>query len=440
MVRHRLEFHARRRLAGEGIVAQEILLTNDDRIESERARRHIHHALGRADGNRMAHSAIIRVLAHIGEDVHHGRPVGVMPVPLGCDVDDLIAFDHARSWIDRIRADRQKVAQFDAPQGAIGTESHPHLNPMISRMNVADKGLEAVCDEFDGPLEQHRDRAGGQFVAIDMGLDPVGSPNIPTDDAHRRFRQAQQTGIAVLNHVGRLVRNVDRQALIRCTVVANYRAAFEADARVSWKPERALDDHIAARKGRIDISGIDFARKADVIAQFRMDYRSRWIQRRFQAGHSCLLFIVDFDQSSCVLGKTNFRGYDRHNRLSLPAHAIDRQCGLRRGLHPFKMRQSRNHGRNRFSEVQPGVDGDDPGRFCRRCRLNSAQSRRGNGRAHEHDMQQTRQANVVDVDGGAVNEASGIGSGDGCADPGPASDGFLFLCGQGCVHEGSRVT
>ena len=101
-----------------------------------------------ADGAVLAHDVLV-LKDHAGAGAVIGAGVGAAD-----EVDDLVRLDAARSRIDRIRPDAGQIVDREGGDGAVILHADLRLDAMVARMDVGDKTLEAVGDEFDRPLQQ----------------------------------------------------------------------------------------------------------------------------------------------------------------------------------------------------------------------------------------------------------------------------------------------
>jgi hypothetical protein len=93
VVRKRLEPHPRGRLAGIGVVGNEVSLAHFCGIDAELRRRLVHHVLGHRDRDRVPDRA---VLAHHVLVLEHHRALGAVFLVLvraAGEIEDLVALD-----------------------------------------------------------------------------------------------------------------------------------------------------------------------------------------------------------------------------------------------------------------------------------------------------------------------------------------------------------
>ena len=96
----------------------------------------------------MPHSAILARQVFVGE--HHVKFGAILLMfvwPAG-EIDDLIAFDAAGARIDGVGADAGEIIQIKRKNFSRLGAGHAQFYFVFARVNVGEKGFQAVGDEF----------------------------------------------------------------------------------------------------------------------------------------------------------------------------------------------------------------------------------------------------------------------------------------------------
>ena len=139
-----------------GIVGNEIAPPQLGRVHAELRRGEIDQALGDRRRDRMADRAVLAHDIFILENDAGAGAVIRAGVGAADQIDDLVRLDAAGARIDRIRPDAGKIVDLESGDGAVVFDADLGLDAMIARVNVGNKTLEAVGDEFDRPLQKLR--------------------------------------------------------------------------------------------------------------------------------------------------------------------------------------------------------------------------------------------------------------------------------------------
>ena len=242
---------------------------------------------------------------------------------------------------------------------------------MVAGMNVGIKALDPVGDEFDRTPQQLGQRIRRHLVGINVDLDAEGAADVLADDANLQFLQAEMKRRNVLHHMRRLRALIDRQPRFRSIPVGDHRARLERYSGMAPENELCLHHLVCFRKGLIDGARIMIALKSQIVAERRVDYGSRWIERRPHVRYRIEFLIFNHDEFGGIFGlRATARHHGRH-RFALPAHAIDRDRALRGGFEALQMREHPDPRRDDLRELPTRNDGDHSrhlfGRRRRRC-------------------------------------------------------------------------
>ncbi len=217
----------------------------------------------------------------------------------------------------------------------------PQFRLVLARVDVGQERFEPVGDEFHRALQHHRERRGRHLVGVDVHLDAVRAADVLRDHAHVAFRNVEMPREDVLHHVRRLRRVIHRERVFGRVVVGEQRAAFQRDAGVAAELVGFLDHDVRFGERRVDFAGVERAREADVVAEFRMNHvlagkRVRHVDDDRQ------FLPFGFDQIGGVFGLRARFGDHCGDRFALPARAVDGDRMLRRRLDAFQMPEHRD--------------------------------------------------------------------------------------------------
>ncbi len=114
------------------------------------------------------------------------------------------------------------------------------------------------------------------------------------------------------------MRVVHGQSVLGSVEVGQYRARLHGHARVTSEPIRLFNDNISTRKRSIHGSVVDCSRKAQVIAQFRVDEGRVRVQRPLHIRDDGQL--VPFNPQVCECIFSLMPGFSDHrkDRFALP--------------------------------------------------------------------------------------------------------------------------
>ena len=417
-MRQQLEAQAGGRRAGVGIIGNEIVPADLDRVHPDPRGREINQTFGHRTRDGMADRA---VLAHDILVLEHNAGAGAIilrHIGPADQIDDLVGFDGAGARVHRIGTDACEIVDLERHDGPVALDADPSPTAVVAGMNIRIEALHPVRDEFDRPAQQFRQRIGSHFVGVDMNLDAEGAADILADHANLRFLKAQMKGCDVLHHMRRLRALVDRQPRFGRVPVRHHRARLQRHAGVASKDEIRFHDFVGAGKGRIDRARIEVALKGKVVAERRMNDRRLRIERGAHVGHRLQFFICDGDDFGGVLRDGAARRHHGGDGLALPADAADRDRMLGCGFETLQMRQHADPRRDDGGEFlaghdrddaghAPGLAGVDPDYFCVRMR-----------RTDEHHMRHPRQFHVADIKPAPLHQPIEVGPRDRLADIG----------------------
>ena len=177
-------------------------------------RRHLDQALGHGGRDRMADRAVLAHHVLVLEHDAGARLVVAAGVGPAGQVHHLVRLDARGARIDRVGADAGEVVDLPGGDGAVLLDADLGLHAMVARMDVGDEALDPVGDEFDGPLEQLRQRHRRHLVGIGVHLDAERAADVLGDDADLVLLQVEMLGEQVLHHVRRLRALVHGHALL----------------------------------------------------------------------------------------------------------------------------------------------------------------------------------------------------------------------------------
>ena len=144
-MRQRLEAHPRRRLAGIGVVGNEVPPPHLGGIDAQLRRRLVDHVLGHRDGDWMSHGA---VLAHHVLVLEHHRPLGAVLLVLvrsSREIEDLVALDPGGAREHRVRPDAGEIVDLEGRHVAVAVDGELRLHAVVARVDVREEGLVAVA-------------------------------------------------------------------------------------------------------------------------------------------------------------------------------------------------------------------------------------------------------------------------------------------------------
>ena len=256
VVRQRLVFDAGRALRGMGVVGDEVLAPDFQRVDADLGGGHLDQAFGHRRRDRVADGAI---LAHHVLVLEHDAGAGAVVrrgVGRADEVDHLVGLDAGGARIDRIGADAGEIVDLERGDGAVVLDADLRLDAMIARVNVGDEALDPVGDEFDRPLEQLRQRHRRHFVGVGVHLDAERAADVLGDDADLMLLEVEMLGEQVLHHVRRLRALIDGHALLAGIPVGDDGARLVGDAGVAAEHERGLDHGVGLGERLVGIADI----------------------------------------------------------------------------------------------------------------------------------------------------------------------------------------
>ena len=277
---------------------------------------------------------------------HHIRAALVLLVLVGAagEVDHLVAFDAAGARVDRVRADRGQVVQLERENFPCLCASQANACAMLARVDVREKRLEPVGEEFHRPAQHHRERRGRHLVGIHVHLDAVRAADVLGDHAHVGLGDAEVAREDVLHHVRRLRRVVHGERMLGGVVVGEDGAAFGTHAGVAAEVEGVLHHHVGPGEDLVHAAGVVLALEADVVPEIGVNHLFSF-QRFFHLDNYGQFFPLRLDQLHRVLGLRARLGDDRGAGFALPAGALDGDRVLRRRLDALQVREHRDPGR-----------------------------------------------------------------------------------------------
>ena len=392
-----------------GIVGKQIAPPQFHRVHADLRRGEIDQAFGHGRRDRMADGA---VLAHhvlvLEHDAGAGAVVraGVGPAD---QVDHLVGLDAAGARIDRIGTDPGQVVDLEGGDGAVALDADLRLDAMVARVNVGDKALEAVGDEFDRPPEQFRQRDRRHFVGVDVHLDAERAADVLGEHAHLMRFQIKMLGENVLRHVRRLGAVIDGQALLARIPVGDNGARLVGDAGVAAEDESRFGDRVGFGKAFVRIAGSERALEGEIVAKLGMNHRRRLVERGFRVGYRRQRLIVHVNKRARIFCFGAGAGDDRAHRLALPAGAVDGDGVLRRRFDALEVRQHADPRRDHLGKLGAGNDGDHAGRFFGFRGVDIFDAGVRVRRAQKCDVHHARQGDVADVLAAALRQPRQVG-------------------------------
>ena len=345
------------------------------------------------------------------------------------DIEDLVGLEDAGPGVLRVGPDAGQIVDFERGDLAVRGDGHPRPDPVLAGVDVGDEGFEPVGDELDRALQQDRERAGGDLVAIGVDLQPERSADIGRDDADIVLLHRQMPREHGLDHVRHLAGGVDGELLRPRVPVGEQRAGLQADRGVAAETIGLLDRHRAVRReGGLDVAVVDVAPPGKVVAEFRVEDRRARPERCLLVDDDGELLPLDVDQLGRVLGLGAGARADHRDGLALPARPLDRHRVLPGGLHPLEAGQQPRPGRAVLGELGAGHRAHDARMRRRRPCVDAEDARMAVGAAHERRMHHARQRDIVGVAAPTRHRPPGAGARQGPPD-----------IGVGTVERGNRV-
>ncbi len=302
VMRQPFEFDARGAGRRIGIVGEEIAPPQFGRVHADLRRRKLDQAFGHRGRDRMADGA---VLAHDVLVLHDDAGAGAIVrtgVGAADQIDDLVRLDAAGARIDRIGPDAGQVVDLERRDGAVALDADLGVDAMIAGMDVGDKALEPVGDEFDRPLQKLRQRHRRHFVRISMDLDAERAADVFGQHADLMLFEPEMLGEQVLHHVRRLRALIDGEPRFARIPIGDDGARLVGDAGVAAEHEGGLDHRIGCGKALVGIAGIERPLESEIVAELGMNHRRLGVERRFRIGHARQHLVLDVDQRAGILG------------------------------------------------------------------------------------------------------------------------------------------
>ena len=195
---------------------------------------------------------------------------------------------------------------------------------MITRMNIAHEGFEAVCHEFHRAAHDARHGGDRDLIRIDMHLDAKAAADILADDADIAFLHAKLLGKDALHHMRRLGGMIHGECFIRWVVIRDDGAWFQRDTGMAPGDEARLHHLMRGSKGSGYIAAFSCAGEDKIIAQFRMDHDCIGGERCLHIGLRSQSFKFDIQRGHTIFGRRAAFRDNGHNRLPLPGGAAER--------------------------------------------------------------------------------------------------------------------
>ena len=312
-------------------------------------------------------------------------------------IDDLITLDRAGAWIDGIGADARQIINIKGQHAAFRIHRKPALDTMIARMDVAHEGFKTVCHEFHRAAHDARHGGDRDLIRIDMHLDAKAAADILADHADIAFFHAKLLGKDTLHHMRRLGGMIHSQCFIRRVVIGDDGTRFQRNTSMTPGDEARLHYLMRRRKGSGYISAFSRAGEDKIIAQFRVDHDRAGGECCLHIGLRSQSFEFDIQRGHAIFGRRAGLRNHRHNRLTLPGGAVERQRILRRRFHALQMVKRRYPGIAYLRQIMACEDAHHTRHRLGACRINGAEFRMRMGATQKRRMQHARQSHIIRI-------------------------------------------
>ena len=385
-----------------------VLPAHLDRVESELPRRPVHHGLHHREGDGMADGAVLAHGRLVLEDHAQGGGVIAEAVDARSEPHGLVPLDGARARVHRVGADAREIVHAHAADGSVAHHGQLGLHPVLTRVDVAHEGLEAVGGELDGPAQHHAERAGRHLVWVDMHLDSEASPHVLADDADVVLGQVQVPRENVLHHVGRLERVVHGQPPLRGVEISEDGPRLEGDPGVATHGEGLVEHGVGLREGAVGITRGEVEAEREVVAELRMDDRRRRIEGGLGIGGGGQRPPLDAHTRDAVLGDGPALRHHGGHRLALPRGLARGERALERRLHSCEVSEGADpagaHGRHVLARHHRG----HPRKSAGAGGIDRSDARVSVRAPHEGHVEHAREDHVVGEDAATGEEARGL--------------------------------
>ncbi len=153
-MRELFEFQSGRRLCGVSIVRNHVAAPELKRVHADPGGGQFDEALGHRSGNWMANGSVLTHDIFILKNNARLRTIVRAGIWATDKIDDLVGFDAARAWVDRIGPNSGQIVDLEGGDCAVLADSDFCLDTMVARVNVGDKTFNAIGDELHRALEQ----------------------------------------------------------------------------------------------------------------------------------------------------------------------------------------------------------------------------------------------------------------------------------------------
>ena len=370
-------------------------------------RRPVEQLLGHRAGDRLADRAVHAAGRLVLERDPEPRVVVRVGVGAGRHHDRHHAFADRRPPVDGVGAERGQSVDREAADLPVPADAEPRRHPLVAGVHVGDEGFHAVGHVLDRPSQQLAHRRDRDLLPVDVQLDPEPAADIGRDDPDQVLGDAEHARQRVLLVPGRLVRAVHGEPALAGIVIGDDAAHLQRHAAMAGEGEAPLHDMRGPFQRRFGLARPDRRGEAEIAAELGMDQRGALVERAVPNRGRRQRLPRDRDLARRVLGLRAARGDDGGDGLALPDHALHRDRVLRRRDHPRQVIQRPLPGRADRGDLRPRDDPRARHGGARRRRVDAENARMRVGAAHECEMQEPGEAEIVGVLAAAEGEPAG---------------------------------
>ena len=286
-----------------------------DRVEAERPRAEVEHALHHERRGRAGHAAVRARRCRVRRHRRHLAPVVGELVRTRQEAAGHERLDARRPRVDGVGAGIAVRAHVHGGQPPVGVEARraPRSGGRAHgpRPRIASR---RVSTHFTGRSEAHGQQAEHDVLGIDDGLDAEAAADVGGDDPHAVLGQPQHLAEAVAREVRNLRARVQRELLLGGVPLRDAAAALERRRRLAVGAKRALDHHGRRRKRRLHVAVVEAAREEHVVGRLVVHDAPRRRARQPTSTDGGQRLVVDGHEPGRVLGQRSGRRRPRRRR------------------------------------------------------------------------------------------------------------------------------
>ena len=384
------------RRGGEGIGALRNQVAEPDLggIEAEASGEEIEGALHDEGAHGHAHAAIGAEGRLVGGDGQRFPRVGGRAVGPGQDGRGAGRLEGRGEWMDVVGAVVRDDARAKTEEHAVVVGGRLDLHPPFPGLRGGGEVLAPRLDPLHGAAGHPRQRRHRHVLGQDVHLLPEAPAGVGHDHAHVILGKAKGAGHGRAKDVGRLGPRPDGEpvALPR----GDHAAAFEGGSRAAAVAERLTEHEVRAGEGSVHVSVGMVAVKEQVAGNILVEERSIRRDGGVHAREGGQGLVVDVDELTGIGGLGRALRAQGGHGLSHEADALGGEGGPHRRPEALALEARRERGDPR-RHVLPRQRGDHSGRASRALDIHAPHSCVRVGTAHERGVEESGEAQVVEI-------------------------------------------